>query len=65
MAVSSPCSDKLSWSETGITVVPLSGIVEIDLNPVMVGRPGEGNLAVDAVVLVQDNGEDLEESTGP
>ena len=46
-------------------MVPLSGIVEIDLNPVMVGRPGEGNLAVDAVVLVQDNGEDLEETTGP
>ena len=65
MAVSSPCSDKLSWPETKITVVPLSGIVEIDLNPVMVGRRGEGNLAVDAVVLVQANGEDLEESTGP
>jgi acyl-CoA synthetase (NDP forming) len=42
-----------------------SGIVEVDLNPVMVGSAGEGSLAIDAVVLVQENGENLEESTGP
>ncbi len=34
-----------------------SGIVEIEVNPVMVGRDGEGSLAVDALVVVQDNGD--------
>jgi acetate---CoA ligase (ADP-forming) len=44
---------------------PRSGIIEIDLNPVMIGRAGEGSVAIDAVVLVQDNGEDLRGTAGP